>query len=523
MNKEFEKLIDSRQVFTIVNTVELDRACEKIKSLVEYYNSECLPNREVTDDSLKRLGFSVEEWAYGRGWGINGSQEKEFFAMLRSIKARRNAILIIRNFGYVYDTNTNIPQLIEMMIDTYKYCENSLVYLFFVGRTGRIPAEIMPLFTTLEFDLPTEDELKELVLQIFENEGVKDKSLAEPCALAVKGLTFVEAERAVNIAILHGNKKNPVNFEKLYAQKADLVKKSEILEYVTNTETVNDLGGMVNLKEHYGIVKAFYENREGAKKYGLKPPRGCLLVGVQGCGKSLSAKVVANMFKLPLYRWDIGKVYGSLVGETEEKTRLTLKLIKAISPAVVLIDEAEKMFAGYQSSAETSSGVVNRVLGEVLYFMEEENKEGAFFFFTSNSIDDLPPELIRSGRLDDIWFVDLPKSLDRQQIFEIHIRKTGRDPSKYDLVELATVTEGYTGADIANAVQKAMFYGFVEKRDYTNKDILKALTEVTPFYTTHKNTVEKLREWAKIKAKDVGSLKEMPATNKQQILRRKIK
>ena len=484
---KFNVLLDSHQVFILVETTEIDRAVDEIMNRVERYDHD----------------FDIDVWTLGLGWD-SGARDRGYVDAITSPVERgwRNKVLIYRNFGYAWDNPSSIPMLIEKLTRLYQYCDEYWNVCFFVGRIGRIPPEVLPFFATWDFPLPADNQLKELVKSISHREGLNvSKKDIELSALALKGLTMIESERAVGMAIASGDDEQPINLKVLHGYKAELVKKSGMLEYIQDTIDINSLGGMNKFKEHYTVVASYYHKRDEAQKFGLEPPRGCCLVGVQGCGKSLSAKVVANLFGLPLYRWDIGKLFGQYVGESEERTRATLKIIKAISPAVILVDEAEKMFSG--GKGDTSSGVVARVLGSILYFMEEENKEGAFFYFTCNDIESLPPELIRSGRLDDIWFVDLPTLDERKEIFKIHIRKFGRNPDQYNIEHFAEIASDFTGADIANAVRKAMFFAFYENSQLKDEHIYKAIDEITPFGETHRETIEKLRAWAGQRAKPV--------------------
>ena len=501
----FEVLMDSHQVFVLVDTLEVDRAEEAIKERAEEYSKGM------------RVPFETKSWTFGEGWDSAERSDRDYLsAIVRPIQGKWNTkILIFRNFGHAWEDSRMQPQLIEKLTQLYYHCDENWVVCFFVGRIGRIPPEVMPFFATMDFPLPSDKDLSELVDEVVDREEIKvNKTTKELSALALKGLTLIEGERALGMAIASGTAKDPINLRTLHSYKAELVKKSGLLEYIPSTETVGTLGGMGVFKEHYTVVSSYFRRRAEAQEYGLSPPRGCCVVGIQGCGKSLSAKVVANLFGLPLYRWDVGKIFGQYVGESEERTRAVLKLAKAISPAVILVDEAEKMFSGAKGGSEASGGVPARVLGEVLYFMEEENTEGAFFYFTCNDIESLPPELIRAGRLDDIWFVDLPTQEERAEIFQIHIAKTGRNLANYDMQALAILTEDFTGADIANIVRKAMFSAFYEKTDYTMNHLINCLKEISPFGKTHEETVVRLRGWAKARAKSVRN-EVVPGTSKR--------
>ncbi len=505
---ELFRCFDARFPLLYVNTIEVERVSKEIAELVKLYN-ESLHKVQNLPEALLDKGLTFLEWGFGHGFGPEGSIHKDYLSALK-FKAASPTVFLMRHFGYAFENKGLLPILVEEIPKVYDECLRTFSYIIFIGRLLQIPQEISPYITVIDYALPTEEALEELAAEVLERE-MMNPEMARACALGLKGLTAIEAEKALQVAISHSKGKD-VDLEKVYAQKAELVKKSGTLEYLHNHESLKTLGGMDVLKSHYIIASRYYTDIKKAREYGLTAPRGALLVGVQGCGKSLASKVIANVFGLPLYRWDLSRVYGSLVGETEERTRETLRVIKAISPAVILIDEAEKLFAGYQSSAETSGGVVNRVLGDVLYFMEEENTEGAFFVFTSNDIDGLPPELIRAGRLDDLWFVDLPSHLERKAIFEIHLQKVGRDAKKFKTDKLAELSEGFSGADIANAVRKAMFKAYFEEKEVTFEHIANwAIKEITPFSVSHPAAIEKLRTWAQGRAKSVSSILDVQA------------
>jgi SpoVK/Ycf46/Vps4 family AAA+-type ATPase len=316
---------------------------------------------------------------------------------------------------------------------------------------------------------------------------------------AALGLTLSEAENVFARCIVE---KGRFDVDLIVAEKQQLIRKSGVLEYFESKEQVEDIGGM-------DVLKAWLRNRalaftDKAQRFGLPAPHGVLLLGVQGCGKSLTAKAVAQLWRLPLLRLDVGRIFAGLVGSSEENIRRAIRMAETVSPCVLWLDEIEKGLAGVQSSGLADAGVTARVFATLNTWMQEKTKP-VFVVATANDISQLPPELLRKGRFDEIFFVDLPAQGERQEIFAIHLRKRKRDPDQFQLDRLAGESEGSSGAEIEQAVVSGMYAAFEENREVTTEDISTALKQTVPLSVTMREDIGMVRRWAKGRARPASS------------------
>jgi SpoVK/Ycf46/Vps4 family AAA+-type ATPase len=265
------------------------------------------------------------------------------------------------------------------------------------------------------------------------------------------------------------------------------------LEPIIADVSPEEIGGLKNLKRWLNLRHCGFSAR--ARQFGLDPPRGILLLGVQGCGKSLCAKVVASAWHMPLVRMDPGVLYQKFIGESEARLREALRQAESMAPAVLWIDEIEKAFASAGSDS-ADGGLSQRMFGTLLSWMQDHHHP-IFLIATANNLAQLPPELMRKGRFDEIFFVDLPQPEQREAIFAIHLHKRGRDPTQYDLAHLAAVAEGYTGAEIEQAVIAGMYAAFAEKTECTTEQIVAAMQATQPLSVVMREHVQRLRAWAK--------------------------
>ncbi len=253
------------------------------------------------------------------------------------------------------------------------------------------------------------------------------------------------------------------------------------------------VAGLENLKEWF--KKRSIAFSEKATRFGLSAPRGVMLLGVQGCGKSLCAKAVSAMWKLPLLRFDLGRMFSSLVGSSEENIRQAIQTAESVSPVILWIDEIDKALSNGSGGGASDGGTSSRVFGTLLTWLSEKTSP-VFVIATANDISHLPPELLRKGRLDEIFFVDLPNRLEREDIFRIHLTKRRRDPKTFDLTSLSTATEGFSGAEIEESVISALFDAFSEKADLTTQTLLSGIEGTVPLSRTMKEELQRLRNWA---------------------------
>ena len=357
-----------------------------------------------------------------------------------------------------------------------------------------------------DYALPSKDDLKGIAEAIAKSAGKKFNGDAEDVLRALSGLSTTEAENALALSMVEAKKFCP---EIISREKVQGVKKSGLLEIVEpDPRGLDAIGGLDVLKNW--ITKRKRAFTKEAQEYGLPAPKGIMLVGVPGSGKSLSAKAIGIALSVPTVKLDIGALFNSLVGESEARTRDALKLAEAMAPCVLWTDEIEKGLAGSSGSGSGDSGVTKRVFGTVISWMQER-KRPVFLVATANDISGLPPELLRKGRFDEIFAVDLPNDDERTAIFKIHLNKRKRtvlaeqmEPGSVPVLS----TEGFTGSEIENVIEEAMFNAFDEGRDITMTDLMDAAVATTPLSQTAKEKIEAIREWAKNRARFASTVKE---------------
>lgn len=348
--------------------------------------------------------------------------------------------------------------------------------LIMVSPVVCIPQELEKFITIIEPEYPEEDEIASIIKTfVQENESTISEDLCEEMSLAFKGLTEFEIRCILQLAMATNGELTHDDLKFVFTQKKQMIKKSGILEMIELKESVNDIGGLENLKTWLERKKIIFKNIQKAKEYGVDMPKGMLIAGVPGCGKSLTAKVTAQLFEVPLLRLDMGKILGKYVGESEENMRKAIKLAEAISPCVLWIDELEKAFAGMGGNSEGNE-VTTRLFGTFLTWMQEKTSP-VFVIATANNITSLPPELLRKGRFDEIFYVGLPNDEERKKIFEIHINK--RRPQDYKSIDLSSLvanSKDYSGADIEGVVKDGVENSFADGNGSLTTDyILKAI------------------------------------------------
>jgi SpoVK/Ycf46/Vps4 family AAA+-type ATPase len=320
-----------------------------------------------------------------------------------------------------------------------------------------------------------------------------DGDARERLLSAARGLTLKEAENVFAKTLVTDGRLSGDDIDIVFSEKQQVIKKSGLLEYYAAQEKFSDVAGLSNLKDWLRKRSIAFTDR--AKQFGLPAPRGVLLLGVQGCGKSLCAKAVSGLWGLPLLRFDVGRMFSSLVGSSEENIRRAIQVAESVAPAILWIDEIDKALAGAANSAGSDGGTAARVFGTLLTWLSEKTSP-VFVIATANDVSHLPPELLRKGRLDEIFFVDLPAAIERRDIFRIHLQKRGRDPANFDLDELARVSEGFNGAEIEEAVISALFDAF-SGNDTMDTEIIKAaIKETVPLSKTMSEELNRLHTWA---------------------------
>jgi SpoVK/Ycf46/Vps4 family AAA+-type ATPase len=379
-------------------------------------------------------------------------------------------------------------------------CVHTRGCVVLVDHREQAPAIVDTLSVQVEIPLPDEEDLERVIRETFrrlhKERGVQaavSRDDLQAFVVNLRGLTKRQAEQLITEAILNDMKLTIEDLPTILEGKRKMVQSEGILEHVSAPETMDQIGGMERLK-------AWLKKREDAltgngAEPGMSPPRGILLLGVQGAGKSLCAKAVAAAWKRPLLRMDVGRLYDKYVGESERRLRSAFTQAETMAPIVLWIDEIEKAFAS-AASQSTDGGLSRRMFGALLTWMQE-HRAPVFLVATANDIEALPPELLRKGRFDEIFFVDLPGSAAREQILRIHLKKRGCDPGAFDVPALVKASQGFSGAEIEQGVIAGMHDARAERRALTGADVLAAMKTSPPLSVTMAERMGALREWAK--------------------------
>lgn len=428
--------------------------------------------------------------------------ELEALALIH--EAPEYTVFLLKDFHpYMKD-----PRVIRLLRDLAIRLRGRAQTLILTGPTLSLPSELEKDITVIDFALPTsgeiEDTLNKCVEAVKDNPNVNVKLKPREKELIVKsaqGLTLDEVESVFARSLVE---KKRFDVEVVLEEKKQIVRKSGLLEYYPAQNKMTDVGGMELLKDW--LEKRTDAFTEKAKKFGIPSPKGILLLGVQGCGKSLLAKAVAAEWNLPMLKLDVGRIFGSLVGQSEENIRRAIKVAESVAPCVLWADELEKGFAGVGGSGVSDSGTTARVFATFLTWMQEKTKP-VFLIATANDVSALPPEMLRKGRFDEIFFVDLPDAEEREAIFAIHLKKRNRDPANYSLKALSAATQGYSGAEIEQIVVAALYPAFDAGRELTQEDLLAEAKAVVPLSVMMREEIAELREWAQMRTRPASERK----------------
>jgi AAA+ superfamily predicted ATPase len=407
---------------------------------------------------------------------------------IETVKKELHNVFILRDFHELW-TNSQVKRKLRSVAEKLKQTRSSIIIL---SPSTQVPEELQNSLVSLELELPEYSDLESVLNNLLQSPGVSSDLTPlgkEKIIQAALGLTADQAQRVFARAIIRDGKLTHNDIELVTAEKKQIIRESQALEFYSTLETVENIGGLDNLKNWLRLrEKAFSKE---AKAYGLPSPKGIALIGIPGTGKSLTAKMIAGLWQLPLLRLDMGALFGSLVGESEERTRRAIKLAETIAPCILWIDEIEKGL----SQDGGDSGTSSRVFGSILTWMQEKTAP-VFTVATANDISRMPAELLRKGRFDEIFFLDLPTHDERVEIFTVHLSKRNRLPVEYDIQQLAEASEGYVGSEIEQAIIDAMYLGFNDgMRNFTTEDILQCLQNQVPLSISQKETIQFLRQW----------------------------
>lgn len=389
--------------------------------------------------------------------------EQETFIILKDIHRELNSPKIIA--------------LLKRIADNNLYNDEYNTTIFILSETIVIPAELENIITVYDIPLPNISEILDIINDFINDMKIDvEEDIINDIALSFKGLKEFQIKQILNLAYQNGGRINKEDKTLILREKEQFIKKSGMLEIVTFKETIDDIGGLENLKDWLVRKSKVFDNLDKAIKFGVDVPKGIMIIGMPGCGKSLTAKATASLFKIPLVRLDVGRLLGKYIGESEENMRKALKLSEAISPCVLWIDEIEKAFAGVGVEG-SGNDVTTRLFGQFLTWMQEKENT-VFIVATANDISKIPPEFLRKGRFDELFFVNLPNGEERRKILDIHLRKRNKYNRELDLISLIKVTEGFNGADLEAVVKDTIEGAFIDERNIiTTQDLLKSIND----------------------------------------------
>lgn len=478
-NDELALFLKARYPIIYINTIEEDR--------VEYV---------IRKNVKTNLNRSIYSWDFVDGYTNNPNNEGfakrnplQALELVERLNAETPALFLLKDFNR-FLTDLSISRKLRNISRILKLQPKTIII---IGSDLTIPKELQDLVTVLEFQLPSKDEISQELSRLINSLNIQiDSQLFENLTSACQGLSLERIRRVLSKIIATYKTIDDNSIVVLLSEKKQIIRQTEILEYYSVNEKITNLGGLDNLKDWLKKRKTAFGIQ--ASNYGLPTPRGLLLIGIQGTGKSLTAKAIANDWKLPLLKLDVGKLFGGIVGESESRLRQMINVSETISPCILWIDEIDKAFTNTESKGD--SGTSNRVLATFISWLSEKTKP-VFVIATANNIDLLPLEIIRKGRFDEIFFLDLPKQEEREEIFKIHLQEFRPNSwESFDYSKLAQASDSFSGAEIRQSIIEGMYHAFYEKREFTTDDICLALTELIPLAHLESDQMRRLQNWA---------------------------
>lgn len=389
--------------------------------------------------------------------------------------------------------NPKVIAYLKRIAEDNLYNDNFNTTIFILSDTIVIPKELENFITVFDIPMPSTTEILEIIKNFVADMEIEVKEeVINDLALSFKGLNEFQIKQILNLAYQDGGCIDHEDKALILKEKEQFVKKSRMLEIVNFKETINDIGGLENLKDWLTRKSKVFNNLDKAIKFGVDIPKGIMIIGMPGCGKSLTAKATASLFEIPLVRLDVGRLLGKYVGESEENMRKALKLSEAISPCVLWIDEIEKAFAGI-GGVGGGSDVTTRLFGQFLTWMQEKENT-VFIVATANDISKMPPEFLRKGRFDELFFVDLPNGEERRKILEIHLKKRHKMNRDIDTIALIKETQGFNGADLEAVVKDTIEKAFIEEREkITTDDLIQSVKDTKSISSTLKDRISEIK------------------------------
>ena len=454
---------------------------------------------KVIDHAIARIGENVKCVEFNNALGMLDFRTKsplkdcdleQFLKLTMDDGFERETFLVLKDVHGELK-KPEIIALLKRIAENNLYNDNYSATIFIMSEITVIPHELENYITVFDIPLPTIGEIHSVINDfIAEMKIVVDQDTINDIALSFKGLNEFQIRQILTLAYQDGGCIDKEDKLLILKEKEQFVKKSGMLEIVNFSETIDDIGGLENLKEWLIRKANVFANLDKAIKFGVDVPKGIMIVGMPGCGKSLAAKATASLFEIPLVRLDVGRLLGKYVGESEENMRKALKLSEAISPCVLWIDEIEKAFAGVGGSG---NDVTTRLFGQFLTWMQEKENT-VFIVATANDISRMPAEFLRKGRFDELFFVDLPNGEERRKIIDIHLKKRKKWHKDIDSIALIKETEGFNGADLEAVVKDTIEIAFIEGNDtISTKDLLRSVKDTKSISSTLKDKMQEIR------------------------------
>ena len=478
-NDELALFLKARYPIIYINTIEEDR--------VEYI---------IRKNVKTNLNRSIYSWDFVDGYTNNPNNEGfakrnplQTLELVERLSSETPALFILKDFNR-FLTDLSISRKLRNISRILKLQPKTIII---IGSELTVPKELQDLITVIQFELPLENEISQELNRLINSLNIQvEASLLENLTRACQGLSLERIRRVLSKIIATYKTIDDNSIAVLLSEKRQIISQTEILEYTYVNKKITSLGGLDNLKDWLKKRKTAFSLQ--AANYGLPTPRGLLLIGLQGTGKSLTAKAIANEWQLPLLKLDVGKLFGGIVGESESRLRKMINVAETISPCLLWIDEIDKAFSNTENKGD--SGTSQRVLATFISWLSEKQKP-VFVIATANNIDLLPLEIIRKGRFDEIFFLDLPEEEERKDIFKIHLQEFR--PTRwesFDYKKLAKVSESFSGAEIRQSIIEGMYHAFYEKREFTTDDICLALNELIPLAHLENEQMLRLKNWA---------------------------
>ncbi len=439
---------------------------------------------------------AIYTWDYVDGYqgnpndqGFGRRNPLQALELIEKLPATAAAIFVLKDYHRFLD-DIAISRKLRNLLKLLKAQPKNIVIL---SAQITVPDDLSSSITILEFPLPDTHEIRGEVERLLSATSSPLSSRdTDELVRSCQGLALERIRRVLARGIAAHGTFEPEDIDLILEEKRQTIRQTQILEFYPASEKISDIGGLDSLKDW--LIKRGGAFSQRARQYGLPHPRGLMLVGIQGTGKSLTAKAIAHHWHLPLLRLDVGRLFGGLVGESEARTRQMIQLAEALAPCILWIDEIDKAFAGFDGRGD--SGTTSRVFGTFITWLAEKSSP-VFVVATANNIQALPPEMLRRGRFDEIFFVGLPSQEERQAIFSVHLsRLRPHNLASYDLSRLAYETPDFSGAEIEQSIIEAMHIGFSQNRDFTSDDILEAVSQIIPLARTAQQQIEALQDWA---------------------------